>query len=381
MFIFDKYESIINAVNQFDKTYGLQENIDHWIEYRGLPEACRNAFFEGEIGSYLTPEEEGGSAYPLFERVVCVEQLSRCAGATLPFLSELTDYALLTGLKAYLPDYDNAISLLPMKGKRPVFSEAFTEPSFFEGIDTLTTEVTRDGSGRLLLNGHKTFVPNGEFEETVLVLARDSVFGTEDNNTSLWLVPLASEGVLTAPIITMGQSILAPADVVFENVNLENAHRIEADGKLSLILRRQYELRCLFMAAVNLGLARAAFDDAENFLRRCRSASLAPERTLPVKAAMQDMRVSIEAMELFVQNTARTFEGDSELDSYFACKSLMHFVPKHALDVCERSMRILGLHGYSEGVRMGRILKDCRGNFLRKNGEEIMLSVLTSMFK
>lgn len=380
MFIFDKNETVKDAVRRFDESFGLQKNITSWIEYRGLPEACRDAFFEGEIGSYLIPEYAGGGAHSMFDRLVCMMQLTRRAGATLPFLSEVTDYALLVGFKWHVPDSDGARRMLPMKGSRPIFSEAFTEPSFFEGVDDLTTHVSLDGSGKPLLNGHKTFVPNGEFEDFVIVLVEDEIFGAEDGGVSLWRVPLSADGVSTAPVAARGQSILLPADVAFENVELDEAWRIGVNGKLSLVLRRQYELRCLFMSAVDLGLARAAFDDAVGFLDRCRDASLPMERAVPVEAAMQDMRVDLEAMELFVQHAAGVMDADDERELYFACRSLMHFVPKKALEVCDRSMRIFGLHGYSSDARVGRILDDCRCNYLRQSGEQIMLSVLSEMF-
>ncbi len=380
MFIFDTIGALNEAVDLFDGSIGLSANVSQWVSYKGMPEACRNAFFEGKIGSYLVPEEVGGGAYSLFERAVCMAQLTRRAGSVLPILSEVTDYALLAGLEQFVEDDSRNRELLPMKGLRPEFSEAFTEPSFFDGVEELTTRVGRSESGRLVLSGHKTFVPNGEFEDSVLILAKDEVLGSQDGGVSLWMVPLGLPGISASPISVIGQSMLAPADVSFDNVELDESWRLDTQGKLSVVLRRQYELRCLFMAAVDVGLARAAFDDAQEFVWGDALAAASLQCRSQMKADLYDIEVDVQAMELFVRHAANVLDAQNSRDSYFACKSLMHFVPKTSLQACEKAMGLFGLRGYSEDVRIGRILNDCRGNYLRQSGEQIMLSVLRSMF-
>ena len=376
MFIFDSFPDIEEVVNDCDVKYGLERNIDTWVQYRGMPEACRDAFFKGAVGGYLTPVERGGGSYSLIERAACMEILTRRAGAVLPFFSEVTDYALLSGVDGNL--YDE--SKLPMKGARPLFSEAFTEPSFFDGAEQLTTRVTRDKNGTLRLNGHKTFVPNGEFEKSVLVLASDAECGSEDNDVSLWVVPVGASGVFTAPISTVGQSLLAPADVMFRDVELDESWHIRTRRPLSLSLRRQYELRCLFMAAIDAGLARAAFDDARVFLNEVFAKYAENDRVASMKDQLFELEVRVQAIELFVCNAAEVLDAEGGKNAYSTCKTLMHFVPKTSLEVCEGAMSMLGLRGYSDDLRIGRILGDCRGNYLRQSGEKIMLSVLFKMF-
>lgn len=376
MFIFDSFPEVQKVVDDFDATYGLGKNIDTWVRHRGMPEACRDAFFEGAVGSYLVPAERGGGSYTLLERAACMEMLTRCSGAVLPFFSEATDYALLAGVDGNICNE----SILPMKAARPLFAEAFTEPSFFDGVEELTTRVTRAEDGTIRLNGQKTFVPNGEFEKGILVLASDSVYGDEDGGVSLWMVPVRAKGVFTAPINAMGQSMLAPADVMFCDVELDESWRIRTNKPLSLSLRRQYELRCLFMSAIDAGLARAAFEDVRTFAEEIYAKRAGHARIASMREQIYELEVRIQAIELFVRNAAQVLDAGTNKDMFSTCKSLMHFVPKASLEVCEGAMSILGLRGYSDNVRMGRILSDCRGNYLRQSGEKIMLSVLFKMF-
>lgn len=376
MFIFDEMPAIENVVDEFDRRVALYENVDKWVQYRGMPESCRDAFFQGDLGSYLTPVEFGGGSYTLFERSVCMAKLAQRAGAILPYFSEVTDYALISNIEGG----PHLCGLFPMKGLRPLFSEAFTEPSFFDGVEELTTCVDIAPDGTPVLNGRKTFVPNGEFEKGIVVLACDNHYGSEDGGVSLWAVPSDAEGVHAFPINAIGQSTLAPADVAFDNVRLDPSQRVRVNGPLSLCLRRQYELRCLFMAAIDTGLARAAYEEANAFLHEMSLNNASPRYIESNLEKLYDMEVGVQAMELFVRNTADVLDSYDNSNSYHTCKSLMRFVPKTSLEVCEQAMVLLGLRGYSDDARLGRILSDCRGNYLRQSGERIMLTVLRKMF-
>lgn len=81
--------------------------------------------------------------------------------------------------------------------------------------------------GRLVLNGTKTFVNNGEYAPYLLVAAIDRDASTGKHPAlSFWLVPHDLPGIKVYPVQKIGQSILPFSTVVFENVRLDEPYRL-----------------------------------------------------------------------------------------------------------------------------------------------------------
>lgn len=308
-------------------------------------------------------------------RATLVEQMTKRAGATLPFLSIMVSMALLSSMRA-LSQTEITEELLSKSGWIG-FSEAFSESNAGTDASAVRTTVTTDGEG-IYLDGEKTFVSAGQFMAETLVLAHDPLFGCADGGLSLWLIPIDEPGIATFPLNTVGQEMLAPARLTFNHVKLDPEWQIQAEGKLDAMLKRQYELGRVLVCASSLGLAEAAADDAlvyasEHMVKGRRMASL-PQ----IQEKIAEMEISIRCMKQFVYQAARNADESLE-DFHLDCALMKRFVPQTATEVASQALQVFGGRGYTDEVRVGRIWRDCRGNQIAQGTDEVMARVISKI--
>lgn len=372
MILTEGQQHVIELVDAYCDEYFNEESIKQWCVSRGMPTAVYNAFYESELGSYVLPVSVGGKDCPYLDRITLLVALVRRAGASLPFQSDMNALALLSSMRKV--SQDEIIEDLYSKSGRVTFSQAFTEP--FAGTDTqgVRTHVTADADG-IFLDGQKTFVSSGEFADYTLVLARDPVFGQLDGGMSLWLVPTHVEGVLTFPLNTIGQDMLASASLAFDHVRLEPEWQIQTEGKLHSMLKRQFALGRVLVCASSTGLALAALDDAlvhasEHTVKGRQLVSL-PQ----IQEKIADMEAKVRCALSLTFDAARAADGEHrELE--LAAALAKRFVPTTAAEVASSALQVYGGVGYTDQTRVSRIWKDCRGNQIAHGTDEIMAGIV-----
>ena len=367
--LFDSQRSIIARVNEFCDEHFDESVIKQWVTSRGVSKSVYDDFYASELGRYCLPESLGGVSCSFVDRVAMIAQLMRRAGATLPFMSDMLTYALLSTMHSL--SQQDIVEDLARRSGRVFLSQAFTEPSAGTDANAVSTTVSLEGD-RPVLNGKKSFVSNGQFASDTLVLARDPVFGSEDGGLSLWLVPITSEGVFSYPLDSVGQKMLAPAMLEFENVELRFDWRIKTEGKLASMLRRQYELGRILVSASSLGLARAAMDDAVAYASEHMVKGHCLGSIPQVQEKLTNMEIKLRSMEMFVYDAASKVDEPQSDAMHLNCALMKYYVPNAATEVASDAMQIFGGRGYTTETRVSRIWRDCRGNQIAQGSDEIM---------
>lgn len=370
MGLFDSRFSFVPAVDSFAGRYFDEPAIRQWIVSRGIPNDVYDDFYLSELGGYVLSPEAGGKDCTFLERAALIAQLTRKAGATLPFLSDLLTNALISTMRSLsrheISDYLRANS------GRFLLSQAFSEDTAGSDASAVVTSISLD-EGAILLDGCKTFVANGQFAPHLLVLSRDSVFGRDDGGLSLWVAPIDALGVSTYPLNSIGQEMLAPARVVFDHVMLEPDWRIQTEGKLNIMLKHQYALGRILVCASSLGLARAAMDDAIAHARTHMVKGMSLASLPQIQEKIASMEVKLRAMEMLVQDAAEAVGGSDADTLYLNCALMKYRVPALATEVSSDALQILGGRGYTDQARVGRIWCDCRGNQIAQGTDEVVM--------
>lgn len=369
-------EHVYAIVDEFCDEHISEEKIKGWIEARGVPQAEYDAFYESELGSYCLPPQLGGWDGPFLGRALLSARLTRRAGAILPYQTDMTSMALLSTMRSL--SQQEIVDDLAARNGRVAFSQAFSEGAMQEDSVSMSTEVTAEG-GALYLDGVKSYVANGQFIPETLVLTHDMVCGMPDGGMSLWLVPIASEGVYTYPLNTAGQEMLAPARIEFDHVKLRPEWQIQTEGNLRTMLHRQYELGRILVCASSLGLAQAALDDA---LVRCATHRTKGRYlgTVPaVEEKLAQMAADIRLMEVMIDKAATSVSnGDPEDIQHLNCALMKWSVPKTATRVASEALQIFGGMGYTDATRVSRIWRDARGNQIAQGSDEMMTHTVAS---
>lgn len=257
----ESQKRVIAQVDEFCATHITEEQVKQWVAFGGVPHSFNEDLSKTDLWKYVLPSALGGVPNGHLERTALIECFMRNAGATLPLLSDTMAMAFLSTMrdKSQKEILDELLTR-----NRFAFSIAFTESTSGSASGPVATTVSWSGT-EAHLDGEKTFVSSGQFMPEVLVLANDPIFGANDGGLSLWLVPVDAPGVRAFPIEAVGQEMLCPAVVSFENVKLNLDWQIQTEGKLDAMLKRMFELGRLHVCASSLGLAEAALEDAVDY--------------------------------------------------------------------------------------------------------------------
>lgn len=365
-------KAAVAAVDEFCDAYFTEDAIKQWCKSRGVPTTVYNAFYESPLGKYCLPEYLGGRECSLGEKSAVIARLCHRAGAMMPFVNDMLSMTLLDSMREM--SRREVVQELLTKSGHVRFSEAFSEARAGSDASAVQTTVSVEGDG-VFLDGEKSFVSGGQFSPEALVLARDPVYGREDGGLSLWLVPVDAPGVLTFPLETVGQAMLAPATLKFEHVELRPEQRIQTDGKLDAMLKHQYELGRILICAASMGMALAAMDDALDHANdhMVKGQTLG---TLPqIREKLADMEVRNRAMCQLVYYAADSVDAGLSR-SHLDCALMKRAVPRMATEVASEALQILGGRGYTDQSRVGRIWMDCRGNQIAQGTDEVMVHLI-----
>ena len=364
-----KQRHIISLVDEFCDQYLSEEQIKQWVHARGIPSHVEQVFHSTELWKYLLIPAAGGFESDMVERALVIEHLTRRAGATLPALSDAVSMAFLATMRR-MSQAEIADELISAGG-RFGFAEAFSDTDQGPQGSAATAEVAVTPEG-LFLSGEVMYVAGGQFMPEALVLARCPAVEGSENGLALWLVPLDMPGVSTYPLEVVGQEMLCPARIVFDAVELKPFWRIETEGHLDEMLKRDYELSRILICASSLGLAKAANDDVIAFARANPGQASDPR----LQDRLAEMQIRIYSMEHFVYQAARhVYDGTAE--SHIMCALMKRFVPAASTETASLAMEALGGAGYTRDLRVGRIWRDCRGNQVTCGSSDLMSAIAT----
>jgi len=227
---------------------------------------------------------------------------------------------------------------------------ALVEPRFDSDPYRPRTTARREGAG-WLLDGAKCLVPwlDGVRQVLVLASAGESLAG--------FVVPSDAPGLTAAPESYMGVRALPLAELSLAAVRVPADARLGgADGP---------ELRALVargrvgLAALGVGVARAAFELARDYAkeRQAFGAPIATKQAIAFKLA--DMAIEIDGARLLAWEAAS--ELDRGNDATRAAALAIHQVRRVALEVADGAVQVFGGHGYVREYLPELLLRNARG--------------------
>lgn len=369
----DKQEKLVSAFRGFGEQTFTPEHVNQWRKDQGLPDEVVKSFVDLYFGFEDVDGSRKTSRYSLLSQAMVIEELSRCAGATLPFQNDLFNLQIMGGfatdgeMSSVLEDYRQTGRLM--------FALAISEPG--GGSDAMSMQTyTRTVDGKLILNGRKTYVNNGEYSPYILVAAidKDEEEPGKYPSLALWLIPRNLKGIAAVPISKIGQSMLPFASVSFEDVELSPEYRLDGSEGGFRQLFSLLEFGRVLLCASSLGMAQAAMEDAVAYARSRKAFGVQVGRFQQIEQMLTDMEVRLVNMRSLLYRAAWSVD-EGEEDKRLSVALMKRYIPKAALDVASDAMQILGGMGYTENSRVSHIWQDCRGNQIAEGTDQIMVYI------
>src|SRR5581483_7706328 len=214
---------------------------------------------------------------------------------------------------------------------------ALMEPRWDFDASELATTARRDGAG-FVLSGRKCLVPLAASAETILVWA------TEGDGVGGYLVPRGASGLrIGGREKNMGLKALETFELELDGLRVGAEARLGGGGGVDF--RRVLSQSRVALAAMGVGVARAAFEYARDYARERKAFGVPIATKQAVAFMLAEMAIEIDASRLLAWEAAWHLDrgADAFKESYLA----RNYVAAAALKVTAYAVQVLGGHGDS----------------------------------
>lgn len=304
------------------------------------------------------PEEYGGAGRDILATMAVIEELSRRSLAvSVPYIMA-SCYAGMN-LEECATEGQKQELLPKVVDGSLIFAYGWTEPD--AGADLASVKTRAEWSGdSVRINGSKRFCSGAGIADYIYTLVRSGPDGARYKNLSLVLVPPTAKGVTITPIDALGMKGAATTDVSFEDVEVPAWNVIGGEAGWNngwqMIVGSGLDVEKLEVAAIAVGIARAALDDAWDYaLQRCQFGKPISEYQ-SIQHKLADMKTQLHAARLVLQQAAWMANERQRCGVETSMAKL--FATEVAKSVALECQTIFGAYGYVKEFDAERYVRD-----------------------
>ena len=304
------------------------------------------------------PEEYGGQGRDIVATMVTIEELSRRSLAvSVPYIMAAC-YAGMNLVECGSEEQKRG--LLPrVAAGELLFAYGWTEPDVGADLASVKTIAVRDGD-ELVINGAKRFCSGSEICDYIFTLVRTGDAGDRYKNLSIVLIPPREKGVTIMRMDCMGMKGAATTDVMFDNVRVPVANILGGETQWNrgweAITGSGLDVEKLEVAAIALGIATAAFEEAWQYSESRRQFGKAISAYQSIQHKLADMATQLHAGRLMVYQAAALADRHVRCGIETSMSKL--FVTEMAKSVVLEAQTIMGAYGYVKDFDIERHVRD-----------------------
>ena len=250
---------------------------------------------------------------------------------------------------------------------------ALTEPDSGSDVAAIALSAAADGADRVVLNGEKTFVSNGEIADFYVVFARTGEApGTR--GLSAFVVAANAPGLAIAERIeTMAPHPLAR--LAFADCRVPVSNRIGAPGEGFKVAMATLDVFRTTVGAAALGFARRALDEALTHVRSRKMLGGTLADLQMTQAAIADMAADVDSAALMVYRAAWAKDRGAERVTREA--SLAKMVATEAAQrVVDKAVQLHGGRGVVKGAKVEGLYREVRALRIYEGATEIQKLII-----
>ncbi|MBZ5526844.1 MAG: acyl-CoA/acyl-ACP dehydrogenase [Acidobacteriia bacterium] len=365
----------------------LRQNIRALVEREAPPEYAREmdekeefphkvwkALAEGGFLGIPISEEYGGASGDVLDMTIVVEELSRRSGSIgLTFFMSSCFGAKTLQLCG---SEEQKRKLLPALAQGKImFALSLTEPD--GGTDVLGAMKTfaADKGDHFLLNGQKVWTTGANVADYLIVVARtnDKVEKKADG-ISVFLVDKNSPGVKLRKLEKLGIRATQSFEVFYDNVKVPKENLLGVKDKGFYQILGMLNNERILTAALCLGEAQAAFDDALAYAKQRKAFGRAIGQYQAIQHKISWMKTKVELIRMMTYKAAwlQSLGRDCAIEANMAKLVAADF----GSEVTDAGMQVLGGYCYSREYDMQRYWRDIRLHKVGPVSDEMILSFI-----
>jgi alkylation response protein AidB-like acyl-CoA dehydrogenase len=317
------------------------------------------------------PEQYGGVGAGWFEAVLAIEEVARaCYQTAMAVLGELgvqTQVIVHYGTEAHKERY-----LPPIARGELICAICMTEPDAGSDVGSIQTRAVASDGG-YVLNGSKVLISRADVAGVFVTFVR---FGETPGSRGIGAVLIdgGTPGLEVGPgEETLGGELLFP--VYFRDLRVpEEAVLVKEHGFRKLMSAFNGQ-RCL-NAAISLGQAQGAFDEALAYVQSRRQFGQRLADFQGIQWQLADMAIELDAARLLIYRAACN-AGAGLPDQVEAAKAKA-FANETAIRVSNQAMQLFGGHGYLKSMPVERYVRGARFGALAGGTPQIQRNIIAA---
>jgi alkylation response protein AidB-like acyl-CoA dehydrogenase len=319
-----------------------------WENVKAINELGLNAMF--------VPEAYGGAPLSYAAYLACVREISAACAATGVIWA--TNYH---GMKPLIDfgSEEQKKRLLPIIANGGLGALTITEPTAGSDATGMRTEFVEDGD-EIVVNGSKTFITNGPYADLYLLFGKWK--GIEDPKKAISVL-IFEKGTPGLRVVReedkMGIRASATAALAFDNCRVPRANLIGNPGDGLRILLASLNKSRPSVAAHALGIARAAFFDAVNYINERKQSGRKIVEFQGIQFMLADMATDLAMCEGWMWNVAQRVDAGDK-DFGVEASMLKMRASDLAMRIATDAVQLHGGYGYCRDYRVERLMRDAK---------------------
>ena len=330
---------------------------------------------EAGIVGMTIPTELGGKGASFEATCIAVEEAAKACGISGRIVVD-SNMGAVPAIMAYgTGAQKQRTAELVLAGDKPAI--CFTEPTAGSDATSMKTRADRTPDG-YVLNGEKYWITGGGITKLYLVLAH--VFdGDSYQGIGSFLIEEGTEGLRVGKRIpAMGLRGIPESHLHFEDCAVPEGSLLVPPAGLKKgfgQIMRAYNSQRIGAAAVALGLAQGAYEEAVKYVEERQQFDRPISDFQGVQWKLADMSIKLRAARLMIQDTAR---GSDPFPDMVASAQAKIFTAEMAIDVTNDALQLHGANGYGRDLPLERMCRDARMFTIGGGTVEILRNMVAS---
>jgi acyl-CoA dehydrogenase len=240
-----------------------------------------------------------------------------------------------------------------------LFAYGWTEPDTGADLASVKTRAERHGD-TIRINGAKRFCSGAAISDFIYTLVRTGSESDRYRNLSLIMVPPTARGVTITPIDCLGFKGAATTDVIFDNVEVSVGNIMGGEKAWnkgwSMIIGFGLDIEKLEVAALAVGIARAAVDDAWDYACKRLQFGQPISTFQSIQHKLADMKTQLHAARLVLYQAA--WLAGTQQSCGIETSMAKLFTTEVAKTITLECQTIFGAYGYTKDIDTERYVRD-----------------------
>ncbi len=319
-----------------------------WENVRAINELGLNAMF--------IPEAYGGAQLSYLCYLACVREISKACAST--GIIWATNFHAIKPLIEY-GNEEQKSRLLPRIAEGGLASLAITETAAGSDATGMRTTFTPDGDD-ILINGGKIFITNGDVADLYLLFGKWSEIDDAKSAISVLILEKGTDGLrVLGTEHKMGTRASSTASLSFDGCRVPRANLIGNPGDGLRILFGSLNRSRPSIAAHALGIARAAFEDAVDYINERRQSGKRILEFQGIQFMLADMASELLMCESLLWRLGGMVDA-GEQDFGVEASVLKQRASDAAMRITTDAVQLFGGYGYCNDYRVERLMRDAK---------------------